>query len=68
MRQLLRTSLDNIKCLIRGHVVSQEDEDELFTNNNVLYLQTICTRCSYPLLLRRNPADQQEDYYMLTEE
>lgn len=67
MRQMLKSQiLNHIKCALTHHVVSSEDEDEVFTNP-AEYLYTTCTRCKYPLLLRKDPADSDDNYYMLME-
>lgn len=67
MRQFLRSSLRHLQCILSDHVVSSADEDELFTNP-AGYLRTTCPRCNYPILLRRDPADEDDNQYMLMEE
>jgi len=67
MRQLLRASLKHLKCILTDHVVSKEDEEELFTSP-AGYLRTTCLRCLYPILLRKDPADKDNNHYMLMEE
>jgi hypothetical protein len=67
MKQLLKTSLEQLQCVLKDHVVSDTDEDELFACP-AGYLRTMCTRCQYPILLRRDPADKENEYYMLVED
>lgn len=65
--QILRTTIKYLRCGLTGHYVSRTDEQELF-DNPAGYLRTVCARCRYPLLLRRDPADRENDYYMLMEQ
>jgi hypothetical protein len=67
MKQILKSQiLNHIKCALTRHIVSSDDEDELFTNPAEC-LYTTCVRCKYPLLLRRDPANPDDNYYMLME-
>lgn len=54
LKRLLRTSYNNIKCIFRGHIISEEDEDELFDDSPTGILNTMCQRCRYPLRLERD--------------
>lgn len=65
LRQILQTSLRQIKCALTHHVVTEQDEDEVFRMGTY---RTKCNRCNYPLLLRVDPADEDKNYYMLIEE
>lgn len=67
MKQFLITSLKQIKCVISGHDVSEEDESELFKSRS-FYLKTKCINCNYPLLLRRDPADKEGTYMLMERE
>lgn len=67
VRQILNTTIKYFRCGLTGHYVSRTDEQELFTNP-AGYLRTICARCRYPLLLRRDLTDKDNDYYMLMEQ
>jgi hypothetical protein len=66
MRQLLRTSLNQMKCALAGHIVDLDIEEELF-KNPAGYLNTKCSRCNFPLVLRKDPTDKDENTYMLSE-
>lgn len=65
LQQILQTSLRQLKCALTHHVVTEEDEDEVF---RAKFYRTKCYRCNYPLLLRLDPADEEGNYYMLIEE
>jgi phage FluMu protein Com len=64
MLQMLRQSLKPVRCVLTGHEIAKVDENELFSNKEG-YLETKCARCRYPLLLRIDPADKDEDTYMI---
>jgi hypothetical protein len=66
MLQFLKMSLNQIKCALTYHEIAQEDEDALF-NEPTGTIETICARCNYPLLLRRDPTDREEGTYMIVE-
>ena len=67
MRQLLATSLKYLKCAIFKHTVSEDAVRSLFAPTRGGFIRTTCTRCHSPLLLRRDPANPEGDYYMLME-
>jgi hypothetical protein len=66
VRQRLKTSLEVFRCVLTGHDVSEKEENELFAGSDG-YLETKCIRCHCPLLLRKDPADKEDNYYMLME-
>lgn len=66
LQQLLQVSLNQLKCALTHHTVSEEDENKLF-ERKVDSLKTKCKRCKYPLSLRIDPADPERNYYMLLE-
>jgi hypothetical protein len=66
LQQLLQTSINQLKCALTHHTVSEEDENKLF-ERKLNSLKTKCKRCKYPLLLRIDPADPERNYYMLLE-
>jgi hypothetical protein len=66
VHQLLKTSFNQIRCTLTGHDVSSEDERKLFSDPQGT-LKTTCSRCHYPLLLRKDPTDKEEGTYMLME-
>lgn len=67
MRQFLVTSLKYLKCAIVKHTVSDDAVRSLFSPARGGFIRTTCTLCHSPLLLRRDPADPDGDYYMLME-
>lgn len=66
MTQFLISSLKQINCTLSGHDISVEDEKNLFKCQEK-YLNTKCIRCNYPLLLRMDPSDIEENTYMIME-
>ena len=66
MTQFLISSLKQINCTLSGHDISAEDEENLFKFQEG-YLNTKCIRCNYPLLLRMDPTDIEENTYMIME-
>jgi predicted nucleic-acid-binding Zn-ribbon protein len=66
MTQFLISSLKQINCTLSGHDISVEDEKNLFKCQEK-YLNIKCIRCNYPLLLRMDPSDIEENTYMIME-
>lgn len=66
VRQILLSTVRYLHCGLTGHLVSKEDEQKLFADTQG-YWETTCSRCNYPLLLRKDPADKDNEYYMLME-
>jgi len=66
MTQFLISSLKQINCTLSGHDISVEDEEKLFECQEG-FLNTRCIRCNYPLILRMDPTDIEENTYMIME-
>jgi hypothetical protein len=48
--------LNNIKCVFKGHLVSEEDQEYL--HEHPQSFATMCTRCKYPLTVWQDPINK----------
>jgi hypothetical protein len=67
--QLFKASsiLQYFRCALTKHHVSDDEIKKLFTSTHGGFRRTKCIRCHSPLLIRRDPADPEGDYFMLME-
>lgn len=60
MSQTVRLTVGALECVIKGHKISDRDEERL--HNGSREFDTICERCHYPLHVEDDPTDTRTYY------
>jgi hypothetical protein len=59
MSQTVRLTVGALECVVKGHKISDVDEDLLHNSEE---FDTVCERCHYPLHVEDDPSDTRTYY------